>query len=91
MPYPQVGPCKVPFAIFLILCNSFIRSVTKNTKEARQILITRLDNLYNKELSVENQLKVMVEGRSVKQDQKRRKLQEMKDRWRVDNEKGVEE
>lgn len=65
--------------------------MTKNTKEARQILITRLDNLYNKELSVENQLKVMAEGKSVKQDQKRRKLQEMKDRWRVDNEKSVEE
>lgn len=65
--------------------------MTKNTKEARQILITRLDNLYNKELSVENQLKVMAEGKSVKQDQKRRKLQEMKDRWKVDNEKSVEE
>lgn len=63
------------------------RSVTKNTKEARQILITRLDNMINGELSVENQMKDIAEDKSTKQSQKRRKLQELKDRWKSENEK----
>lgn len=63
------------------------RQVTKNQKEARQILISKLDNLYNRDMSVESQLKAMAEEKSTKQGQKRRKLQEMKERWKEDNQR----
>lgn len=62
------------------------RSVTQNTKEARQILITRLDNLINKEHSIESQMKAIEEHKSAKQSQKRKKLLELKERWRSENE-----
>lgn len=62
------------------------RSVTKNTKEARQILISKLDNLINGEHSIENQMKDIAEVKTTKQNQKRRKLQELKDRWKSENE-----
>lgn len=61
------------------------RQVTKNQKEARLILINKLDNLYNKELSVENQLKEIEGEKSTKQGQKKRKLQEQKERWKQEN------
>lgn len=63
------------------------RQVTKNQKEARQILINKLDAHFNKELSVEKQLKEIEEEKSTKQNQKRRKLQVLKDRWKIDQEK----
>lgn len=61
------------------------RLVTKNQKEARQILVSKLDYFYNKEMSVESQLREIAEYKSSKQSQKRRKLQELKDRWKMDN------
>lgn len=67
------------------------RQVTKNQKEARQILISKLDNLYNKELSVENQMKIESQIKASKQNQKRRKLQELKDRWKMDNQRTVDD
>lgn len=61
------------------------RQVTKNQKEARLILINKLDNLINKEMSVENQQREIDGEKTSKQNQKRRKLQELKDRWKEDN------
>lgn len=67
------------------------RQVTKNQKEARQILISKLDQLYNQEMSVESQLRSMENEKSTKQNQKRRKLQELKERWKEDNQRTQEE
>lgn len=67
------------------------RQVTKNQKEARQILISKLDHLYNQDMSVESQLRSMENEKSTKQNQKRRKLQELKERWKEDNQRTQEE
>lgn len=54
------------------------RSVWDNQKRAREIMITKLDNLLNKEHSIEAQIHGLEEKRSAHRDYKRRKLNEMK-------------
>lgn len=61
------------------------RSVVQNEKEARIILTNKLDLRLNGEQAVESQLKAIADGKSVKLSQKRRKLQELKERWKNEN------
>lgn len=58
------------------------RSALQNKKEARKLLITRLDNELNGEQSVENQIKRIEMKKSVKSSQKQKKLNEMKKEWK---------
>lgn len=54
------------------------RSAWDNKKRAREILVTKLDNLLNKERSIEAQIRALEEKQRVRKDYKRRKLVEMK-------------
>lgn len=58
------------------------RVTEQNRKLARDILIAKLDNLVNGEMSVENQLKNLSEKKTASCDRKRRKLLEMKQKWK---------
>ncbi|XP_011877313.1 PREDICTED: probable peptide chain release factor C12orf65 homolog, mitochondrial [Vollenhovia emeryi] len=58
------------------------RSQWDNKKRAREILVTKLDNLLNKERSIEAQIRVLEEKQRARQDYKRRKLDEMKRAFR---------
>lgn len=58
------------------------RSVWDNQKRAREIMITKLDNLLNKERSIEAQIRALDEKRSAHKNYKRRKLNEMKKAFR---------
>lgn len=54
------------------------RSVWDNQKRAREIMVTKLDNLLNKELSVEAQISALQKKQQARRDYKRRKREEMK-------------
>lgn len=54
------------------------RSLWDNKKRAREILVTKLDNLLNKELSIEAQVRALEERQQAQKQYKRRKLAEMK-------------
>lgn len=54
------------------------RSLWDNKKRAREIMITKLDNLLNKEYSIEAQIRVLEKKQRAQQEYKRRKLSEMK-------------
>lgn len=54
------------------------RSLWDNQKRAREILVTKLDNLLNKERSIEAQIRVIHEKQLARKEYKRRKLAEMK-------------
>ncbi|XP_015172578.1 PREDICTED: probable peptide chain release factor C12orf65 homolog, mitochondrial [Polistes dominula] len=54
------------------------RSVWINQKRAREILITKLDNLLNGDESIENQEKKLQKQSSIKKKQKQKKLAELK-------------
>lgn len=58
------------------------RSVDQNRKRAREILTTKLDNLINKEDSVEEQLKRLQEKKSKESNRKREKLKQLKEAWK---------
>lgn len=58
------------------------RSQWENKKRAREILVTKLDNLLNKERSIEAQIRALEEKRQSQKDYKRRKLNEMKKAFR---------
>lgn len=58
------------------------RSLPQNRKEARKILITRLDNRFNGDDSVENQKKQLNQKKSIKTKYKQEKLKEMKKHWK---------
>lgn len=58
------------------------RSLWDNKKRARKIMITKLDNLLNKEYSIEAQIRVLEKKQRAQQDYKRRKLTEMKKAFR---------
>lgn len=51
-------------------------------KEARNILITKLDNAINGENSIENQRKQLEKKKSSISSQKRAKLNELKKQWK---------
>lgn len=58
------------------------RSAKANQKEARNLLIARLDEHINGEYSVENQKKILLNQKSAKASQKRKKLLELKEKWK---------
>lgn len=58
------------------------RSVWDNQKRAREIMVTKLDNLLNKELSVEAQISALQKKQQARRDYKRRKREEMKKAFR---------
>lgn len=53
----------------------------ENRKLARRLLITRLDNLWNGDDSVEAQEKRIFEKKHTEANRRRRKLDDMKKRW----------
>ncbi|XP_054287430.1 mitochondrial translation release factor in rescue-like [Macrosteles quadrilineatus] len=58
------------------------RSQDRNRKLAREILVTKLDNLINGDKSIEAQTKALEKLKTVKADQKRKKLAKLKDKWK---------
>jgi hypothetical protein len=54
----------------------------ENRKLARKILITKLDNFLNGELSLEAQEKSIVTKKSNEKSRRQRKLAELKAKWR---------
>lgn len=58
------------------------RSATQNRKEAHRLMVARLDERINGEFSVENQLKQLDEEKSSKSSWKRKRLDEMKKKWK---------
>lgn len=70
----------VPTGI-VIKCHEH-RSVSQNRKSARKILISKLDNLHNGEMSVENQKKNIDSKRSIEAQRRRKKLDELKRIWK---------
>lgn len=58
------------------------RALDQNRKEARRLMVQRLDNHYNGDQSVEQQLLRLQRGKSAEQTRRRRKVDEMKRAWR---------
>lgn len=54
------------------------RSLLDNKKRAREIMVTKLDNLLNKEHSLEAQTRVLEQRQRAQKEYKRKKLAEMK-------------
>lgn len=54
------------------------RSLLENKKHAREIMITKLDNLMNKERSIEAQIRILEKREQARKEYKRKKLDEMK-------------
>lgn len=59
------------------------RVTEQNRKLAREMLIARLDHKFNGDKSVENQRKILDEKKSANENRKRKKLQEMKQKWKA--------
>lgn len=62
------------------------RSADQNRKLAREILITKLDNMLNGDMSVEGQRKAKQQLKSISREQQRLKRNEMKEKWKRENE-----
>lgn len=58
------------------------RSAGANRKEARRLLIEKLDERENGSNSVANQLKAILQKKSRSQSNRRKKLDEMKEKWK---------
>lgn len=58
------------------------RTVTDNQKEARKILINKLDVLINGDLSVESQKKTMLMKKNVEKYRRHKKISELKSKWK---------
>lgn len=65
----------------IIKCHKH-RLLQKNQKEARTLLIARLDNHINGDDSVENQTKRLLEKKSADSTRKRKKMDEIKAKWK---------
>lgn len=61
------------------------RSLDQNRKKARSLLITKLDNLINKEKSIEAQLQLIETKKLLDKNRKRNKLKELKEEWKKKN------
>ncbi|EZA54354.1 probable peptide chain release factor C12orf65 homolog, mitochondrial [Ooceraea biroi] len=66
---------------FVVKCHE-TRSMWDNKKRAREIMITKLDNLLNKENSIEAQIRALEKKRQASRDYKKKKLAEMKKAFR---------
>lgn len=58
------------------------RSLEDNRKRARKILIEKLDEHFNGEESVAAQMKRIEKTKATKANQKRKKLEELKQKWK---------
>lgn len=58
------------------------RYLIKNREEARKILLNKLDEHYNKEMSVENQIKRIEKELSLKRELKDKKLRNLKSEFK---------
>ncbi|KAK9496338.1 hypothetical protein O3M35_013356 [Rhynocoris fuscipes] len=58
------------------------RLLEMNRKIARELLIKKLDNLFNGEMSIENQLKAINEKKNYKEDNKKKRLRLVKEKWK---------
>lgn len=65
----------------IIKCHK-TRSLEDNRKEARKILIAKLDNEINGDDSIEAQIKRIERKKSNENDRRRKKLYEMKQKWK---------
>jgi protein subunit release factor B len=61
----------------IVKCHA-TRYLIKNREEARKILLNKLDEHYNKEMSVENQIKRIEKEKSIKRESKDKKLRMLK-------------
>lgn len=59
------------------------RSLWKNQERAREIMITKLDNLINGENSIENQERLLQKKLSIKREQKQKKLADLKKTFKI--------
>ncbi|XP_076035179.1 mitochondrial translation release factor in rescue isoform X2 [Oratosquilla oratoria] len=66
----------------IVIKNQETRSLERNRKLAREILINKLDNLINRDQSIEAQLKRINERKKMKAKQKAKKKQDLKKRWK---------
>lgn len=66
---------------FIVKCHA-TRSAQSNRKEARRLMIVRLDEHINGEYSVENQIKQLDMKKSTTTTWKRKKMDEMKKKWK---------
>lgn len=66
----------VPTSI-IVKCHA-TRSLIKNRDEARRILLAKLDEHFNKDMSVENQIKRIDKEKSLKRESKEKKLRMLK-------------
>lgn len=62
------------------------RVVSENQKEARKILLNKLDALYNGEDSIEAQEKRFSDRKSSERNRRQKKANEMKKKWKESNE-----
>lgn len=58
------------------------RYLKRNREEARKILLNKLDEFYNKEMSVENQIKGIEKCKSLKRQSKHEKLKKLKSEFK---------
>lgn len=58
------------------------RSLWDNKKRARELMVTKLDNLLNKERSIESQVRILEEKQRAQKDYKRKKLNMLKKAFR---------
>lgn len=65
----------------VVKCHA-LRMASSNRKEARRLMVERLDAHFNGELSVANQIKQLEMKKSAKNTSKRKKLDEMKRQWK---------
>jgi protein subunit release factor B len=61
------------------------RVLSRNREEARSILLKKLDEFYNKENSVENQIKRIEKEKSLRRQYKNDKLRKMKEEFKLKN------
>lgn len=66
----------------IIVKSHMHRSASANRKEARKLLIAKLDEYENGLDSVENQLKAIQEKKTKNTTHKRKKLSELKEKWK---------
>lgn len=62
------------------------RVVSENQKEARKILLNKLDSLYNGEDSIEAQEKRFSDRKSSERNRRQKKMNELKKKWKEGNE-----
>lgn len=67
------------------------RYLEQNRKQARSILQNKLDEFYNKEMSVENQIKRIEKEKSLKRQSKNEKLKKLKIEFKQNLNKSSEE